>query len=588
MTLKNQLLCLLFGTLVGVIALQIIYFNRISSVIYDKNNDYTSEIMANVESGMIDELDALDRIVASVAYNDTVQRFLLESNSLNKYVLYTEMTALLEKMKGIKRGIVDFVLVGENGNSFNLGYDAKVQEHYREVIEQLRSHPMHGTGVQYAGVLQLAYNGTEGMYLLVASPIRGIGQGSHYGDIIGTFFMLLDAGTLSRTIEDISEKTTGYFYILDESRVILASNDTTRIGLTAEEPGGAFIVTEKTIPGIGFTMVSVLPKNELYGGIEVVRSDIVMLLAILMLVLLIVYLLIARNLVRPLGKLFHFLQAVKRNGETAFNERVELEGYMEIHVLAAKFNQMLDEIGELTGELLDSHSREYELQLLRQQAEIAFLNSQINPHFLYNTLETIQGIAAVRGVREIMTMTSALSGIFRYSIQEQEEVALREELEIVRKYLEIQQIRFEDRFEVAFDIDDSLMGVKVKKMLLQPLIENAVFHGLELMLGKGLLTVRVCEGAEGDLRIAIADNGTGIASDRLEELRESLLWRDAPVEARKQGRNGIGVANVGRRIRGAYGEPYGLTIESEQGAGTTVILRLPGRGGANVFGSAGG
>lgn len=255
-------------------------------------------------------------------------------------------------------------------------------------------------------------------------------------------------------------------------------------------------------------------------------------------------------------------------------ERIDLSGYAEISMVATKFNQMMDQIDELTEDLIESNSQLYESEISKQRAEMAFLNSQINPHFLYNTLECIQGIAANKGVHEIKDMTAALSQIFRYSIKGGEEVSVREEFGIVERYLLIQKIRFEDRFDVIYEVDEQLLDYKIKKMLLQPIVENAVFHGLELMMERGLLHIQLCILEEKKLLMKIVDNGMGIKEERLLHIRKEL----DDVEKREEA---IGLINVHKRIVLAYGKGYGLQIESEENKGTVVTLLLPWLGGDN-------
>jgi Predicted signal transduction protein with a C-terminal ATPase domain len=584
--IKNQLLLLLLGTMIGIFLLDAVFFNQISRIIYNKNSDYKAEIMTNVESNMIDQIDLINRVSNAISYSDAVQSYLVEEDRLRQYKLFGETTAYLEKMKSIKQGIIDFVLIGTNGSRFNLNYDAQTEATYRMIIEDLLKTGGTGSNASRIGLRSMAHEGTVGKYVVSVAQIRGIQPGTHYGDVIGFFFMLLDPASISSRVEELSQKTTGYFYILDSNNVILASNEVGSIGLKkADLDKKGYIATAKQIPEISFTLLSYLPKDELFKGIDVVRTNSLFLLGLLMAILFMLYLVIARNLVRPLGQLLSFINTMKVKHETMLTERVNLEGYAEINILASKFNQMLDEIALLTTELVDSNSRIYELQLLRKQAEIAFLNSQINPHFLYNTLECIQGIAAARNVEEINRMTAALSRIFRYSIKEKETVEVREELQIVRHYLEIQQIRFEDRFEVELDIDDSLLHLKLKKMLVQPIVENAIFHGLELKLEKGHLWIRVME-QDGNLLIIVQDDGAGIEANKLAELQR-LLARAEDGQGTEASKGGIGILNVNRRLKGAYGEPYGLFIESQENLGTKVTLQLPGRGNSDVFRDAG-
>lgn len=580
------MLLLLLGTMIGVFILAVVFFNQTSRIIYNKNGDFKAEIMTNVESNMIDHIDLINRITSVVSYSDTVQNYLVEEEPLGKFELFKETTAYLGEMKSIKQGIIDFILVGTNGSRFNLDYDAQTELAYREIIEDMLKKGVIGSNSSRIGLRSMKHEGTIGKYVVSAAQIRGIQPAAHYGDVIGYLFILLDPASISSRVEELSQKKTGYFYILDSENVILASNEARSIGLKKKDLlKKGYIVTTKKIPGIGFTLLNYLPKDELFKGIDVVRKNSLFLFGLLIALLVMLYLVIARNLVRPLGQLLSFINDKKVKRETMLTERVNLEGYAEINILAIKFNQMLDEIALLTMEIVDSSARIYELQLLQKETEIAFLNSQINPHFLYNTLECIQGIASARKVDEINRMTAALGRIFRYSISEKQIVEIKEELQIVRNYLEIQQIRFEDRFEVELNIDESLLHLKVKKMLLQPIVENALFHGLELKFEKGHLWIRVME-EEGKLLIIVQDDGAGIEAGKLELLQKLLAGAEVS-QGTEAANRGIGILNVNRRLKNAYGEPYGLMIESKENIGTKVTLILPGREVSNVFSDAG-
>lgn len=579
--LKEQLLILAIGTMVAVFLLQFIYYNQISSLIYTKNNEYTSEIMTSIEANIVSKADAIKRVTFAISYNDKVQQYLIEEDPLKSYLLLQDITALLSKMKTIMPGIIDFVIMGTNGHNYNLGYEMQSRGSFSRIANDYLQVQRPSSKAPYMGMEKLSYGGNVANFLVAAAPIRGLNAGNSYGQVIGYYFMLMDGQAISPQIEELSQKTTGYLYILDSKNTIAASNDQPNVGFKLVDvlKKSNYIVSSKDIHQIDFKMVSYLPKNELFKGLNTVRISNIILLVVLMIILLVVYRVIAQTFVKPIITLFQFMNTQKLNQNALSNERVYLDGYVEMNVLASKLNQMLDEIEHLTTDLVDSNIRVYELQLLRKQAEIAFLNSQINPHFLYNTLECIQGIAASRNVLEISKMTSALSRIFRYSIKEKEEVTLREELQIVKHYLEIQQIRFEDRFDVTLDVKEALLESKVKKMILQPIVENAVFYGLELKVEKGHLLIRVYDNDDGDFVIVVKDDGAGIAPNVLTELQKLLARRGGGASDMYENVNiGVGLSNVNQRLKGFYGDPYGVCIESVEGEWTEVTLKLPGGG----------
>ena len=222
------------------------------------------------------------------------------------------------------------------------------------------------------------------------------------------------------------------------------------------------------------------------------------------------------------------------------------------------------------------------MQLSTKQAEFLALQNQINPHFLYNTLESIRGDALAAGNRSIADITEALSTFFRYTITETRDlVTIGEELENVNNYFVIQQYRFGDKLVMRVSIPDDredIMKIQCPKLFLQPIIENAIFHGLERRTENGLLTIHI-EKVDEDLHVDISDNGTGIPEDTLSELNKSLsrVSVGAIMETRPAGgkKGGIALKNVCRRIKLLFGEQYGIHISSIVGIGTKVEVVLP-------------
>ena len=209
--------------------------------------------------------------------------------------------------------------------------------------------------------------------------------------------------------------------------------------------------------------------------------------------------------------------------------------------------------------------------------ELAALQSQINPHFLYNTLDAIRGQAIQENNREVAMMIQTLSAFFRYSISRKgDAVTLRDELDNVQNYMKIQQYRFEDRFRLEMEIEDpEVYDYYVPRLILQPIVENAIQHGLENMRSGGLITIDVEE--TDDLLIMISDNGKGMTLQELDELNGRILTekvvKKEPVSAEKH--KGIALVNVQKRIELFFGVPYGLHVYSSVGQGTDVEITLP-------------
>ena len=232
-------------------------------------------------------------------------------------------------------------------------------------------------------------------------------------------------------------------------------------------------------------------------------------------------------------------------------------------------------IGDLIGFIKEMLQNDQTNQIYRTKAEISALQNQINPHFLYNTLETIRSRAMMSGLDDVTEMTEALGLLFRYSISRTGNLAtLGEEINHVERYLLIQQYRFPDKISFEKNIEDRrLLDIPIPTLTIQPLVENAIYHGIEVKTGRGTISIHVFA-TQQLLKIEISDDGTGMTRERLAEVRKAL---EDPQTARLPGSRGTGIAliNVNQRIRFYYGKEYGLQVRSVENLGTVFTLILP-------------
>lgn len=216
------------------------------------------------------------------------------------------------------------------------------------------------------------------------------------------------------------------------------------------------------------------------------------------------------------------------------------------------------------------------LRLIRERMELSFLQNQINPHFLYNTLDSIRGRALMDGQAEIARMTEILARFFRYCIGNSDDlVKVREELDHIRDYYYIQKYRFEDRFEIVFEVEDEeLYELYLPKMTIQPLVENAMIHGLEKIEKKGLIRLRLFK-TQKKLVILISDNGSGMKQEKLLDLNERLQSGTYDVGRKRGAHNGIALSNVNMRLKITFGDASGIRYHSMEGEGTDAMITLP-------------
>lgn len=275
-------------------------------------------------------------------------------------------------------------------------------------------------------------------------------------------------------------------------------------------------------------------------------------------------------IVRPLRRMAEFL------GE------LEESGCSEEHVHGREEKlPFIKQIYSLMNQYAAARTVKNSAQILNKQAELTALQSQINPHFLYNTLESIRGQALVDDNLEIAQMVEALSSFFRYSISRKGNlVTLRDELANIENYMMIQKYRFNNRFslEVIVDEEDEVAyDFLIPRLIIQPVVENAIFHGLEEKMEGGKVTIEVIV-TDRNLILTISDNGKGMNEEKLKELNAGIQSDEVILdeEAKETQRNtGIALPNIHKRIRLLFGEAYGVNIYSTRGQGTDVEITIP-------------
>lgn len=264
-----------------------------------------------------------------------------------------------------------------------------------------------------------------------------------------------------------------------------------------------------------------------------------------------------KSITLPVSKLCARVQEIG-DGDLTVQKPIEAQEY-EIQTLSDGFEKMVGRLNELIEQ-----SKEEQSSL--RKAELALLQAQINPHFLYNTLDTIIWLIEMEKYEKAVEMVTSLSGFFRSSLSKGRDIiSLREEEQHVRSYLEIQQVRYKDILDYVIEMEPELASYQVPKLTLQPLVENALYHGIKLKRGKGTIHVKSYS-KEDVIYMEVTDTGAGMDEERLQEVRGAI---------RKEERVGFGLSTVHERLQLLFGSEYGLTIESELGKGTKVVARIP-------------
>ena len=503
-----------------------------------------------------------------------IRSYLENPDGENAGVQRARFSAFLNYLPQIEPAIVSVFIFDSSGHvvyapstlQLKPGYDITGDAWYEALAGDRTSQPhLIGTTVRTM---------TRNENPWVISVARNI-LNSRTGEIIGRQLVELDYGVIDQILSDISPGGNGYVFILDEDERMIyhpqlqlinfgIKHENTQAALEAED--AAFLEQDGKlynmvpIPDTTYTLVGVT----YLAALESLSRQMILLYLLLALVMGLLAFIgsveLARYISRPLARLESAANAFAAGGlDPAFDGR----GTVETENVAAALSAMIERITELMQQAVRDQEQ-------IRVSEIRALQAQINPHFLYNTLDSIVWMAEADGSENIKRMAVALAAYFRTVLSSGSDlITLREELEHAESYMTIQKMRYEN-LDYTIEADEEVLGMYLPKLLVQPLVENAIYHGIRSR-GSGRIDVRA--GLEGgDLVITVADNGRGM---RPQELRD--VYKERPPVP---GSGGIGLRNVRERMELYYGPGRGPEIESVFRVGTTVRLRIPGNGDA--------
>ena len=319
------------------------------------------------------------------------------------------------------------------------------------------------------------------------------------------------------------------------------------------------VITVKSVGYTGWKLIGVAPRQTVSLNSLKTQLLVVFVAAFILFLMSLVNSYISSRITTPIQKLELSVNEIEKGN---LNAKVDAEGSYEIRHLGQSVQNMAKQIQVLMADIVSEHEK-------KRKQEFDTLQSQINPHFLYNTLDIIVWMIENEKPDQAVKAVTALARFFRISLSRGKSIiTVKDELEHVRNYLMIQHMRFKNRFSYTIEAEDEVLELASLKLMLQPLVENAIYHGMEFMDGDGEIFISAWKEGE-DLYLKVSDNGLGMTEEQV-----ARLFSDMPHTGSSRG-SGIGVKNVNERIRLYFGSEYGLSIESEPDEGTVVTIHLP-------------
>ncbi|MEK5234336.1 sensor histidine kinase [Paenibacillus sp. FSL L8-0470] len=579
---SRLILYFLFLVLLPTTIISITVYNKSADIITRNVNTSIENNLNLVQDNLAQRFESANNSMVSL-YLNTEFADLISSNRP------TDSTGIINELAALNKMLENFPANGTSGSSFvpmlyMLNRPEYTQYNFsRRVfnIDQISLKPWYLGIPARSDFTVVGLSSLDSRFTLkFAKRLFGIRHAQL--PYVGLLTIDIPVTEFSTLLEHYKPTTGSRIYIADQTGTIAISPEETLIGQNistqdyygkmAAEPadpdifhsfdhviqGENMLVSYKKIKATGWTILSISPISELNGELASFRRVMYVVIGICMLVSLMMALLLSENISAPIRK---FIQSMSHAESGNFNIIIRYRRKDEFSYLFNRYNKLLQQIKALIDKL-------YVTELRKKEAELKTLQAQINPHFLYNTLDSINWLAINHDVPEISHMVTSLSDFFRYSLSKGRNIIpLRDELKQVESYLEIQQFRFQDKLAYELEKADPrlLEECLVVKLSIQPLVENAIIHGIQQRRGKGTIRIRV-DSSHDILCISVFDDGVGADPERLNQLLTD-----------QQGNQSYGIRNVHMRIQQFFGESYGIRYyaNTEDQAGLLAVIRFP-------------
>lgn len=569
-----------------------ILYNRFALIITQSSNSMLMKSIDSTVSQLNSLFNAIETVTVPFIGNKMLSRFLQEKESdvfeTKDFIEYVKKVATANpyiyniELYSFKK---DLLITSRNDIVYKT-FDMDIYDWYNKAIEA------KGTPIWNETYLFKQYYSTDKSDENLISISRQIRK-DYFGEPLGVVNISIRESEIAQTLQDIKQYSTQKVMIINNNGEILSSSDeeldklaisngdtfkqifnnnreyliSNRKGIKDVKVGNSnYIVLFATLNKNNWKLVSIVDKDEVLSTFYVMKRY-TMFVSFLALILGAIFVVItSASIYRPISILKSAMQKAR---EGNLDVRIIEERRDEFKQLYDSFNSMIETINNLINEL-------YEKKLLATEAELKALQSNINPHFLYNIFETMIWMIELGNTEDLKKMVIALSKFYRLVLSEGRDIiTVKEAAEQIENYITVQKIRYKDMLNVDIDIDPQIFNYKMLNMLLQPIVENSIVHGIQGKSGSGNIKIQgKAENVEGKklMVFTIEDDGIGIQKERLEEIKNSL----ENYNKSQDGKDGYyALKNINQRIKLHYGSEYGIDIKSVYGQGTRVVLAIP-------------
>ena len=561
-------------SILSIIVMALAFYNHSNDTIRSNTIKQNEQILDQVSRNLNSYIRNMMSISNTMCYS------VIKNRNLTNERINKEMNLLYEANKDNLTGIVcatadGAIIAASPVSSRKSGVDLKKQKWFLDAFEEIEN--LHFSTPH----VQNIFDNSNYRYYWVVSLSRNV-ELTNLGNVRnGVLLVDMNYSGIEQMFERVNDGGVGFVYLCDsdgqiiyhpKQKAIYAGLVRENNLLHAKHIDGAFSekfdgqerdVVVKTVGYTGWKIISVTPTSELAVDMGQMRNYLLMVAVIVLILMIFGNYIISYVVTDPIRKLEESIAYLEEGvaNDKMNEDDIFIGGSHEIRHLGRTIKSMIRQMRKLTDEMVKE-------QKAKRKSELDALQSQINPHFLYNTLDSVVWMIEGERYRDAISMVTALAQLFRISLSKGNNIiSIHDEIVHATNYLNIQKVRFKNKFNATIDVDPAIENYATIKLIVQPLLENAIYYGVEHMDGEGEITLKGYE-KDGDIYISVSDNGMGIPEDVLKTLLTD--------KGRSRGRgSGIGLWNVNQRIQIYFKGDYGLIVESELDEGTTVTIHLP-------------
>lgn len=560
-----------------ILLLTSVFFYSASKKVLIKRATLSSQQQLSlITSNLGDKINHISDYAITLSINSNIANVLKENptvpkNELEHFLVNSELTNQTQRIIGLHKNIYAWDILDTENHWFHSSTTETDQLDSlldSEILDNLRTN----LAFQFLGPFQISGEPT----FVVLKSITNIDNTKYLGALV----LLIKEANISSVFRNLPDSSSRYFYITNEKRQILSSSSSkgiyedfssyaginpTKYKTLAETGSQIFSINNtdflficKSSPALNWKVINLIPLENLTLDHVVILHNILIISIVVFILSVVFSILCTGTVTAPIQRL---VDKMKSASAGKLDISVSYSSNDELAVLYNQFNLMMQKIQTLLNDI-------YEEQNAKQKMEVQLLQSQINPHFLYNTLNTIKSLIELDMKETAVKAVSAMSAFYRNSLSKgQFIIPLRQELILTEQYLYIQNLRYMDfvDYEITYESSWEDHGAEIPKLTIQPVVENIFVHGLTNQMCHIHLNVSI---KNNTIYISISDNGSGIPREKLTELNRS-------IREFKTARYSFGLPSINHRISLLYGENYGLTIKSSPESGTTVTIAIP-------------